>query len=86
MCEVNSADPRVELAVRQIVQLANIIETGRPLESHLFVPTLIVRHPEIIAPSAPDIIEHHRLGLRLVAKNIGLPFTTKYQNFEKKLH
>ncbi|CAE6480155.1 unnamed protein product [Rhizoctonia solani] len=41
MQETNSADPRIESAVRQIVQLANVFETDSPLETHLMVPYLI---------------------------------------------
>ncbi|KAG8707806.1 hypothetical protein FRC09_001604 [Ceratobasidium sp. 395] len=41
MCDANSGDPRVVLAVRQIVQLASTIESGNPLEIHLMMPCLI---------------------------------------------
>ncbi|CAE6480170.1 unnamed protein product [Rhizoctonia solani] len=41
MCEVNSADPRVEKAVQQIVHLGNTITTGSTLERHIFLPCLI---------------------------------------------
>ncbi|KAG9098234.1 hypothetical protein FS749_004306 [Ceratobasidium sp. UAMH 11750] len=41
MCLVNSADPRVEVAVRQVVQLASTIEPGSTLERHIFMPALI---------------------------------------------
>lgn len=43
MCKVDSADPRVESAVRQVIQLASIMETFHPLKSHLFIPCLVVR-------------------------------------------
>ncbi|KAF8702650.1 maltose acetyltransferase, partial [Rhizoctonia solani] len=38
MKEVNSADRRVQAAVRQVVQLGNTIEAGSPLERHLLIP------------------------------------------------
>ncbi|CAE6507134.1 unnamed protein product [Rhizoctonia solani] len=41
MREVNSADPRVETAVQQIVQLAGIFKMGSRLESHLLIPYFI---------------------------------------------
>ncbi|KAG8744306.1 hypothetical protein FRC10_010378 [Ceratobasidium sp. 414] len=41
MCGADSSDPRVELAVRQVVQLAGTIEPGSPLEIHLLMPCLI---------------------------------------------
>ncbi|KAG8694347.1 hypothetical protein FRC09_009906, partial [Ceratobasidium sp. 395] len=41
MCGVDSADPRVESSVRQIVQLASTIEPGNPFEIHLCMPCLI---------------------------------------------
>lgn len=41
MQETNSADSRIESAVRQIVQLANVFETDSSLETHLMVPYLI---------------------------------------------
>ncbi|KAB5592131.1 hypothetical protein CTheo_4452 [Ceratobasidium theobromae] len=41
MCKVDSADPRVESAVRQVIQLASIMETFHPLKSHLFIPCLV---------------------------------------------
>ncbi|KAG8719780.1 Maltose acetyltransferase [Ceratobasidium sp. 394] len=41
MCGADSSDPRVESAVRQVVQLAGTIESGNPLEIHLFMPCLI---------------------------------------------
>ncbi|KAJ1305404.1 hypothetical protein OPQ81_000416 [Rhizoctonia solani] len=39
--EVNSADPRVEKAVRQVVQIGNTITVGSPFERHLLVPCII---------------------------------------------
>ncbi|QRV96383.1 Fungal specific transcription factor domain [Ceratobasidium sp. AG-Ba] len=42
MCMVNSADPRVETATWQVVQLAGAIESGTNLERHIFMPCLIV--------------------------------------------
>ncbi|CAE6448624.1 unnamed protein product [Rhizoctonia solani] len=39
---VNSADPQVQKAVRQVVQLGNVIEPGSPLERHLLIPCVIV--------------------------------------------
>lgn len=56
MCEVNSADPRVESCVRQIVQLANSIGAGTPLEMHIFIPCLIA--------AAAARQEKHRATLR----------------------
>ncbi|KAG8791206.1 hypothetical protein FRC12_009876 [Ceratobasidium sp. 428] len=41
MCGVDSADPRVELAVEQVVQLASTVTSGNLLENHLFMPCLI---------------------------------------------
>ncbi|KAH7338019.1 hypothetical protein B0J17DRAFT_660428, partial [Rhizoctonia solani] len=41
MCEVNSADPRVDRAVQQIVQLGSTIIEGSLLERHLLIPCLI---------------------------------------------
>lgn len=41
MCGANSADKRVEPLVKQVVQLASTVETGSPLEIHLFIPCLI---------------------------------------------
>ncbi|CAE6477234.1 unnamed protein product [Rhizoctonia solani] len=41
MSEVNSADPRVERAVQQVVQLGSIITKGSSLGLHLLVPSLI---------------------------------------------
>lgn len=41
MCMVNSADPRVEAAVRQVAQLASTLETGSSLETHVFIPCYI---------------------------------------------
>ncbi|KAH7338020.1 fungal-specific transcription factor domain-containing protein [Rhizoctonia solani] len=41
MEEVNSADLRIENAVRQVVQLASIFQTDSPLELHLMIPYLI---------------------------------------------
>lgn len=41
MCGVNSADPRVQTSVRQVVQLASTVEPGNRHEHHLFIPCLI---------------------------------------------
>ncbi|KAF8594321.1 hypothetical protein BDV93DRAFT_529375 [Ceratobasidium sp. AG-I] len=41
MCNVNSADPRVQLSVRQIVQLASTIEAENQLKQHVFMPCLV---------------------------------------------
>ncbi|KAG8705108.1 hypothetical protein FRC11_009308 [Ceratobasidium sp. 423] len=41
MRDVNSADPRVEAAVQQIVQLGSTIEPGSALELHLLIPCVI---------------------------------------------
>ncbi|KAG9122242.1 hypothetical protein FRC07_001469, partial [Ceratobasidium sp. 392] len=41
MCMANSTDPRVEAAVRQVVQLASTIKSGALLERHIFMPALI---------------------------------------------
>ncbi|KAH7338018.1 hypothetical protein B0J17DRAFT_660423 [Rhizoctonia solani] len=41
MCEVNSADPRVERAVQQVVHLGNSITIGSALERHILIPCLI---------------------------------------------
>ncbi|CUA73201.1 hypothetical protein RSOLAG22IIIB_05204 [Rhizoctonia solani] len=41
MSEVNSADPRVERAVQQVVQLGNTIPEGSPLALYLLAPSLI---------------------------------------------
>ncbi|CAE6503985.1 unnamed protein product [Rhizoctonia solani] len=41
MCEVDSADPRVEASVRQVAQLAATIEDGHPLETHITIPCVI---------------------------------------------
>ncbi|KAF8594327.1 hypothetical protein BDV93DRAFT_529383 [Ceratobasidium sp. AG-I] len=41
MCNVSSADPRVQSSVRQIVQLASTLEAGSTLERHFFMPCLI---------------------------------------------
>ncbi|CAE6406216.1 unnamed protein product [Rhizoctonia solani] len=39
--EVNSADPRVERAVKQVVQLGSTVAQGSSLELHFLVPSLI---------------------------------------------
>ncbi|KAF8692088.1 hypothetical protein RHS03_08661, partial [Rhizoctonia solani] len=39
--EARSCDGRVEPLVQQVAQLASAIETGSPLETHLFIPCLI---------------------------------------------
>ncbi|KAG9087309.1 hypothetical protein FS749_003011 [Ceratobasidium sp. UAMH 11750] len=41
MCDVDSSDARVESSVRQIVQLANVIGSGNPLEIHMCMPCII---------------------------------------------
>lgn len=41
MCDVNSADQRVQTSVKQVVQLATTIEPGNRHEYHLFIPCLI---------------------------------------------
>ncbi|CCO37332.1 hypothetical protein BN14_11487 [Rhizoctonia solani AG-1 IB] len=41
MREVNSACIQVQTAVRQIVQLGDVVEPGSPLERHLLIPCLI---------------------------------------------
>ncbi|CUA72002.1 hypothetical protein RSOLAG22IIIB_04861 [Rhizoctonia solani] len=41
MSEVNSADPRAERAVQQVVQLGNTIPEGSPLALYLLAPSLI---------------------------------------------
>jgi hypothetical protein len=71
---VNSADPRIETAVRQVVQLGRTIETGSSFELHLMVPSLVVCSvlPESAELSAHNLIqagvaarwEKHRAALR----------------------
>ncbi|KAG8679356.1 hypothetical protein FRC11_003833, partial [Ceratobasidium sp. 423] len=56
MCGADSADPRVEAPVRQIVRLSRTIEDTSPLGLHLFVPCLIA--------GAAARAEHHRNALR----------------------
>ncbi|KAG9078136.1 hypothetical protein FS749_009900, partial [Ceratobasidium sp. UAMH 11750] len=41
MCGVNSADPRVESCVRQVIQLACTIQPGAPAEPYMMLPCLI---------------------------------------------
>ena len=43
MCGVSSDDVRVQACVKQVVQLARMVEEGALLEPHLFIPCLIVR-------------------------------------------
>ncbi|QRW24267.1 Fungal Zn(2)-Cys(6) binuclear cluster domain [Rhizoctonia solani] len=42
MCEARSCDGRVEPLVQQVAQLASAVEAGSPLETHLFIPCLII--------------------------------------------
>ncbi|CAE6537879.1 unnamed protein product [Rhizoctonia solani] len=56
MCGSDSADPRVEAPVRQIVRLSSTIEDTNSLGLHLFVPCLIA--------GAAARAEHHRDALR----------------------
>ncbi|QRV96388.1 Fungal specific transcription factor domain [Ceratobasidium sp. AG-Ba] len=56
MCMVNSADPRVADAVRQIIQLANTVDSRTSLGHHIFVPCLIA--------GAAARLEKHRAVLR----------------------
>ncbi|QRW11203.1 Fungal specific transcription factor domain [Ceratobasidium sp. AG-Ba] len=58
MCMVNSADPRVETATRQVVQLAGAIESGTNLESHIFMPYLFHE------AGAAARLEKHRATIR----------------------
>ncbi|KAJ1305425.1 hypothetical protein OPQ81_000435 [Rhizoctonia solani] len=41
MCEVNSANRRVEASVRQVAQLSATIEAGHHLEAHIPIPCII---------------------------------------------
>lgn len=41
VCGVNSADPRVESSVTQIVQLINVVKHKDSFDRHLFVPCLL---------------------------------------------
>ncbi|KAF8594320.1 hypothetical protein BDV93DRAFT_529373 [Ceratobasidium sp. AG-I] len=41
MCNVDSTDPRVQMSVRQIVRLINVIELSGSLERHALIPYLI---------------------------------------------
>ncbi|CAE6479004.1 unnamed protein product [Rhizoctonia solani] len=54
--DVNSADPRVEAAVRQVVQLGNTIGHGSTLELHTLIPCVIA--------GAAARQERHRASLR----------------------
>ncbi|CAE6512196.1 unnamed protein product [Rhizoctonia solani] len=56
MCGVDSADPRVEASVRQIVRLSRTIEDTNSVGLHLFVPCLIA--------GAAARAERHRATLR----------------------
>ncbi|KAJ1305732.1 hypothetical protein OPQ81_010464 [Rhizoctonia solani] len=56
MRDVNSADPRVEAAVQQVVQLGSTIESGSGLELHLLIPCVIA--------GAAARKERHRANLR----------------------
>ncbi|QRW10504.1 Fungal specific transcription factor domain [Ceratobasidium sp. AG-Ba] len=56
MCRVDSSDPRVESAVRQIVRMAKTIEHGSSLEIHLCMPCLIA--------GIASRLEHHRELMR----------------------
>ncbi|QRW24263.1 Fungal specific transcription factor domain [Rhizoctonia solani] len=56
MKEVNSADRRVQAAVRQVVQLGNTIEAGSPLERHLLIPCVLA--------GVAACQEKHRASLR----------------------
>ncbi|KAF8603794.1 hypothetical protein BDV93DRAFT_606492 [Ceratobasidium sp. AG-I] len=40
-CDVDSADPRVQASVRQVVQLASTVEPGGQFELHLSMPCLV---------------------------------------------
>ncbi|KAF8754642.1 hypothetical protein RHS01_05872 [Rhizoctonia solani] len=53
---VNSADPRIEAAVQQVVRLGSIIEPGSSFELHLLLPSLIA--------GAAARREKHRSALR----------------------
>lgn len=53
MCEVNSEDPRVQSAVKQIVQMARTIQSDDQLELHLFIPCLIVCSFSFLPLSSP---------------------------------
>ncbi|CAE7222373.1 unnamed protein product [Rhizoctonia solani] len=54
--DVNSADPRVEAAVQQVVQLGSTIEPGSALELHTLIPCVIA--------GAAARQEKHRASLR----------------------
>ncbi|KAH7322301.1 hypothetical protein B0J17DRAFT_245736 [Rhizoctonia solani] len=56
MRDVNSADPRVEAAVQQVVQLGSIVEPGSALEMHVLFPCVIA--------GAAARLEKHRAALR----------------------
>ncbi|KAL5631886.1 hypothetical protein ACGC1H_000051 [Rhizoctonia solani] len=56
MRDVNSADPRVEAAVQQVVQLGSTIEPGSGLELHTLIPCVIA--------GAAARQEKHRASLR----------------------
>lgn len=45
MCDVDSRDLRVQSAVRQIVQLMGMVQSGDQLQLHFFIPCLVVRSP-----------------------------------------
>jgi hypothetical protein len=42
MCGTNSADAQIQASVRQVAQLASMVELGDPLETYLLIPSLIV--------------------------------------------
>ncbi|KAF8594951.1 hypothetical protein BDV93DRAFT_122702 [Ceratobasidium sp. AG-I] len=55
ICGVGSDDVRVQMCVKQVVQLARTVEEGARLEPHLFIPCLIVR-PLSLSALLPHII------------------------------
>lgn len=52
VCGVNSADPRVESSVNQIVQLISVVKHREAFDRHMFIPCLLVgSYPIIIINS-----------------------------------
>ncbi|CAE6478741.1 unnamed protein product [Rhizoctonia solani] len=72
MRDVNSADPRVEAAVQQVVQLGNTIEPGSALELHTLIPCVIAgaaaRQEKHRASLRTKIASRSRYGVTLVLR------------------
>ncbi|KEP47094.1 fungal-specific transcription factor domain protein [Rhizoctonia solani 123E] len=69
---VNSADPRVEAAVQQVVQLGNTVKPGSALELHTLIPCVIAgvaaRREKHRASLRTKITSQSRCGVTLVLR------------------